>query len=210
MEVNAWNIDTCDEHRLLFVGRFDKRKGGDTVLFVFTKLAEIHPNVKLTFVGPDRGIIGSDNNVSNFEQFVRDNVPSQFQARIEFCGRINHSDVMQLRLRSFCTIIASQYEIMPYSVLEAMSLGCPLVATAVGGIPEMITDQRNGLLVPCQNEGAMIAACNKLLANRDLATRLGRQALRDCHDLYGSQNIAKQTVAAYQAAIDRFKLQNAR
>jgi glycosyltransferase involved in cell wall biosynthesis len=111
---------------------------------------------------------------------------------------------MSLRLKHFATIIASQREIMPYSVLEAMSLGCPVIATSVGGIPELIQDQRNGLLVPSQNGKAMFAACKKLLDDHTLASRLGRQARHDCRELYRSDAIATQTISAYNQAIDNF------
>jgi glycosyltransferase involved in cell wall biosynthesis len=121
---------------------------------------------------------------------------------------MKHSDVMSLRLKHFASIIASQYEIMPYSVLEPMSLGSPLIATAVGGIPELIQDQRNGLLVPSQDTKAMVAACRMLLDDRGLAARLGRQGWCDCRNFYDPENIAKQTIATYENAIEQFNAHN--
>ena len=207
VEAETWDVKTCND-TLIFVGRFDRRKGGDLVLRVFAELAESYPELRLIFIGPDRGIIQADGKICNFEHFVRTSFPEWCRSRIKFYGQMTHSEVMSLRPKCFATIIASQYEIGPYSVLEAMSLGCPVVATAVGGIPEMIKDQRNGLLVPSQDVKAMIAACKKLLDDRALAARLGRQAWRDCRDIYGPDNIAKQTVAAYEEAIDKFKVHN--
>src|SRR5262249_35199161 len=183
----------------------DRRKGGDLVLRVFAELAKSYPNLTLKFVGPDIGIKGADDTILSFEKYVRSHIPEQFRSRIEFHGRICHPDVMSLRTKCFATIITSQYEIAPYSVLEAMSFGCPLVATAVGGIPEIIKDQRNGILVPSQDEEAMTAACRKLLDDRALATRLGRQARIDCRNFYGSENIARRTIATYEKVIKRFQ-----
>jgi len=200
-----WDIQTCDKNSLLFVGRFDRLKGGDLVLCAFAKLAALYPDLKLTFVGPDRGVIEADGAVSGFEQFVGNNFPGWLRPRIQFCGELKHSEVMALRLKHFATIIASQREIMPYSVLEAMSLGCPLIATSVGGIPELIKDQSNGVLVPSQDPEAMVNACVQLLDDRGLAARLGRQAWQDCHQLYSPDNIAIQTISAYDQAIDNFK-----
>jgi glycosyltransferase involved in cell wall biosynthesis len=204
-----WNVDTCNNNTLLFVGRFDRRKGGDFVLRAFAELAMSNPGLKLTFVGPDIGIKEVDGRVSFFEQFVRTNFPERCWSQIEFCGQKNHLDVMSLRTGHFATIIASQYEIAPYSVLEAMACGCPVVATAVGGIPELIKDGRNGLLVPSQDVKAMTAACQKLLDDKALATRLARQAWQDCREFHGSESITKQTIAVYQDAIDTFKFCNA-
>src|SRR5262245_41444261 len=56
VEAGVWDVDTCDSDRLLFVGRFDREKGGDLVLCAFAKLAMANPSVRLTFIGPDIGI----------------------------------------------------------------------------------------------------------------------------------------------------------
>jgi glycosyltransferase involved in cell wall biosynthesis len=203
-----WNIETCCKNSLLFVGRFDSRKGGDLVLSTFAELAATYPALTLTFVGPDRGI-KYDDKVLSFDEFVRSKLPERCRRQIMFHGQMSQLNVTSLRAKHFITIVASQYEILPYSVLEPMSLACPLIATAVGGIPELIRHQQNGLLVPTQNIKAMAAACQSLLNDQALAVRLGRQAWRDCQDFYGPDNIAMQTVEAYQEAINRFKFRNA-
>jgi glycosyltransferase involved in cell wall biosynthesis len=199
-----WNVETCDKERLLFVGRFDRRKGGDLILHVFAQLAASYPKLRLTFVGPNRGIISADGDTRFLEDYVRNNFPECCRSRIDFCGEMAYSEIMPLRQKHFATIVASQYEIMPYVVLEAMSAGCPLVATSVGGIPEMVQDERNGLLVPSQDVNAMTAACKRLLDDHSLAARLGRQAWLDCREFYRPDNIAKQTIEAYKEAIKQF------
>jgi len=200
----TWHFNTSDNNSLLFVGRFDSLKGGDLVLHTFSKLAADHPLLTITFVGPDVGIPAPDGRVLTFQEFIRNNLPDWCWPRIKFQGQLNHSSVMSLRRKHFMTIIASQHEMMPYSVLEAMSVGCPIVATNVGGIPELIQDKRNGLLVPPQDVTAMTTACQTLLSDRGLAARLGRQARLDCRDSHGPDTIAKQTIAAYEETIARF------
>ena len=80
-----------------------------------------------------------------------------------------------------------------------------MIATSVGGIPELIQDQRNGLLVPSQDVGAVVAACKRLLDDHPLAARLGRQAWLDCRKFYRPENIAIQTISAYDHAIANFR-----
>jgi glycosyltransferase involved in cell wall biosynthesis len=209
IEAEAWNVSSRSNAALLFVGRFDRRKGGDFVLRAFAELTKFHPILKLTFIGPDIGIKEADDKVSLFEPFVRTHLPERCWSQVEFCGLRNHLEVMQLRARHFMTIIASQYEIAPYSVLEAMACGCPIVATSVGGIPELIKDGRNGLLVPSQDVKGMTAACQKLLDDTAFAARVARQARQDCLEFYGSDTIVRATLSVYQEAIEIFKFRNA-
>src|SRR4029079_15030986 len=110
--------------------------------------------LKLTFVGPDVGVSSANAKLS-FRQFLQANIPEWCHNRIDFRGLLGQADIARLRREHFLTIICSQQEVMPYSVLEPMCVGCPLVATAVGGIPAVINHQRNGLLVPSQDVNSM-------------------------------------------------------
>jgi glycosyltransferase involved in cell wall biosynthesis len=143
----------------------------------------------------------------SFEEFAEKNLGS-FRSRIDFRGQMSHSELMSVRRDHFATIVASQYESMGYSVLEAMSVGCPVVATSVGGIPELIGDMRNGLLVPPRDVGATVKACRRLLEDHAFAARLGRQAWLDSKEHYDPVTAAKRTIAVYEEAIDIFKSQS--
>jgi glycosyltransferase involved in cell wall biosynthesis len=201
----AWNIDRCQKDTILFVGRFDRLKGADLVLRAFQRLAATHPRLKLTFVGPDHGIVNDDGTTSKFEEYVARSLPASIRPRIDFRGRMDHAGVMSIRASHYMTVIAAQFDTFGYMLLEPMSLGCPLVSTAVGGIPEVIQDRCNGLLVPSQDDDAMVAACTTLLEDQALAARIGRQAREDCQRKYDSQKVASQMIDAYQEAIDTFR-----
>ena len=206
----TWNSTDCDNASLLFVGRFDSLKGGDLVLYAFAELAIMYPQLTLTFIGNNLGIREPGGTPLYFEDFFSRTFPQSLRSRVNFCGPMDHENVMSQRRKHFVTIIASQQEMMPYSVLEAMSVSCPLVATAVGGIPELIQDMRNGLLVWSHEPKELAVACRKLIEDRSLAARLGRQAWEDCRDRYAPDKIAKQTIAAYESAIDKFNLRSRR
>jgi glycosyltransferase involved in cell wall biosynthesis len=208
MEVDAdaadWQAGTCNPNRMLYVGRFDRRKGGDIVLRAFAKLAELYPDLRLSFVGPDAGVNESGERLS-FNQFVRRNIPDFCWSRIDYRGQLSHEDVMALRNEHLFTIVASQFEILPYAVLEAMALGCPIIASNVGGIPELITDHETGLLFTSQNVEELTSACAKLLDDHALASALGAQAKRHCTERFSAQRIALETISAYRASIAAFR-----
>ncbi len=203
-EDDIWHVDRCDRNKMLFVGRFDSIKGGDLVLQTFARLADANPDLTLTFIGPDQGI-QSDAGTVYFEDYFAQNFPPELRARVDYRGQMSHADLMALRTSHYLTLIAAQYDTMGYMLLEPMSLGCPLITTAVGGIVEVIEDERNGLLIPSQDLDAMVKACQRLLDDPDLTAKLGRQAWMDCSALYNPDAVATQTVAGYKAAIAAFQ-----
>ena len=203
-EASLWAAETCRKNSILFVGRFDLLKGGELVLKSFLKLAPCYHDLTLTFVGPDVGVAAPDGVWLSFEQFVQRYIPAEYRTRIDYRGYMPPDEIAPLRRLHSITLIASRQEMAPYSVLEAMALGCPIIATEVGGIPEQIEDGRNGLLVPPQDVTALAEACSRLLEDTVLAARLGRQAWLDCRKLYAPETLAEKTVAAYREAIETF------
>lgn len=201
----TWSIDTCDRNALLFVGRFDRLKGADLILRAFERLARKNPRLTLTFVGPDNGILMGDGTTLKYAQWAERHLSADVRARIDFRGRMDHDAVMALRTKHYVTLIAAQFDTFGYMLLEPMSMGCPIVTTSVGGIPEAITDRRNGMLVPSQDDDAMVAACQALLDDPALTARLGRAAWEDCRDKYASETVASQTADAYRQAIAAFR-----
>jgi glycosyltransferase involved in cell wall biosynthesis len=73
-------------------------------------------------------------------------------------------------------VLPSKYEGSPLAILEYMAGGAPIVATAVGGVPELIEDGVHGLLVGPEDPAALAAGMQRLLEDRELAARLGAAA----------------------------------
>ena len=93
----TWSINSSDKNSLLFVGRFDKLKGGDLTVRAFAELAASNRRLNLTFVGPNKGIKEADGNIYDFDRFLRSNFPDWVRSQIEFCGQLNHADLMSFR-----------------------------------------------------------------------------------------------------------------
>jgi glycosyltransferase involved in cell wall biosynthesis len=82
-------------------------------------------------------------------------------------------DVPQILASSSIFVLSSRAEALPVSVLEAMAAGLPVVATRVGGVPELVVDGETGLLVPPADPRALAAALQRLLDEPELRARLG-------------------------------------
>lgn len=95
---------------------------------------------------------------------------------VEFMGKTTYADVPQDYRSADIFITASVSDGTPVSLLEAMASGLPCIATAVGGIPEWITDGENGVLIPPQNPEALAGSITRLATSPELRSALGARA----------------------------------
>jgi glycosyltransferase involved in cell wall biosynthesis len=87
---------------------------------------------------------------------------------------------------------------LPLALVEAMFARKPLVASAVGGIPEVVTSGEQALLVPPSNPGDLAAALGRLLSDPGLASRLGAAAERLARERFGVDRMADAYEALYR------------
>jgi glycosyltransferase involved in cell wall biosynthesis len=73
-------------------------------------------------------------------------------------------------------VLSSAWENFPHTVVEALAVGCPVIATSVGGVPEVVTDGDNGLLVPPGDAHALGAAIARFFGDAELRARLAAAA----------------------------------
>ena len=201
-----WRLEDCDRKQVLFIGRFDRHKGGDLIIEAFGRVLEVIPNARLLFVGPDRGLITGDGECWTIEKFVRERIHCGLQTgRVEWLGNqlLPFEKLEQLRRRAMMTVICSRYENFPLTVVEAMAWGCPTVAANVGGIPEILVDGVNGLLHRSEDPSDIAAKIIRLLTNPVEAAELGRRAASDCERQFYPDVVADRLVEFYRRVISR-------
>ena len=96
--------------------------------------------------------------------------------RVHFLGQ--RRDIPDLLSALDIFVLPSHSEGVSLALLEAMAAGLPVIATAVGGLPEVVTDGENGLLIPPKDPEALAQALARLLADPALAKKLGENARR--------------------------------
>ena len=119
---------------------------------------------------------------------------------VDFCGSLDRDQIADLYRSASLVLNPSRVDNMPNSVLEAMASGVPVVSTNVGGVPWILRHDINGLLVASGDHAAMAAAAERVLRDRELASRLRAAALADIQQ-YTWPRIKQQWSAVYAAAL---------
>ncbi|TKA12108.1 glycogen synthase [Actinacidiphila oryziradicis] len=120
-------------------------------------------------------------------------------------------DVVQLLTHASVFVCPSVYEPLGIVNLEAMACGTPVVASAVGGIPEVVEDGRTGLLVPYDEaepkgfEAALAAALNKVVADPAAARRMGEAGRERAVREFGWDAVARRTLRVYEETLEQHK-----
>lgn len=199
-----WRLDACDPATILFVGRFDRHKGGDVLIDAFARVAARRPEARLRFVGPDPGLADDAGRAWTLPDYIKEHAGEALAAgRIDWRGQRPRAEAAELRLRSMVTVIASRYETFGITVAEAMAQGCPLVATRAGAIPEIVDDGRTGLLCRPGDPGALAAAIERLLDSPGLAARLGAEAAEEAARNYHPDTLARRMAGFYRRVLER-------
>jgi glycosyltransferase involved in cell wall biosynthesis len=94
--------------------------------------------------------------------------------RFRFLGQ--RDDVLQLMAGADAFVLASRHEGIPVALMEASSVGLPIVASRVGGIPQILEDEVDALLVPPGEPALLAQAMKRLASDVELRSRLGRRA----------------------------------
>ena len=129
--------------------------------------------------------------------------------RIYFAGQRTGEETLALLAAADVFVLNSTHEGLPHVVLEAMSVGVPVVATAVGGTPEVVRDGENGLLIPPQVEGALCKILSRLVSSPDERTRLASEGKRTAAS-FGYLRMIEQTSALLEATARGDKRDGAR
>lgn len=116
-------------------------------------------------------------------------------------GMLPREELYARLARAAVVVFPSRREGFPVTCAEAMAHGRAVVATAVGGLPDMVVDGETGLLVPPRDPRALRAAIDRLLADDELRRRLGAAARERISGLAGWERVVDETLACYESAV---------
>ena len=178
-----------DTPTVLAVGRLVPNKGMDTLIKAVPEVLARVQEAKFVIAGA--GPMDSSLRKLTESLGVGDSV--------EFLG--HRSDVPDLLRGATVFARPSTLEGMPLTVLEAMATGLPVIATRVGGTPELITDGENGFLIPVGDSHALAEAILDVLSAPERSSRMGQRNLQIVQIEYTWERVINRTEALYQEMV---------
>ena len=147
---------------LAFAGRLGPQKALGVALEAVAAVPEV--TLAVAGDGPDRLAL---------ERRARE---LGLDGRARFLGSVPRESVLRLFRAADASVLSSSWENFPHTVVEALAVGTPVIATAVGGVPEVVRDGENGLLVPPGDPEALAAAIRRFFGDHELRRRLAAAA----------------------------------
>lgn len=177
---------------LLHIGRFSEQKNHKGLLDAFQKIHSEYPMCILQ-------LIGSGEKETEIKRYIE---ILELTECVQMLG--GQSNVFTFLHEADIFLLPSNYEGMPMTIIEAMGTGVPIVATLVGGIPDMLTDGKNANLVKCDAE-LIYKACAELIDDLELRKKYGKNALNESRK-FSAHFMAEQYCAIYGDANKKHKM----
>ena len=176
---------------VIHIGRLCKSKGQHLLLQAAANLHQSEQEAVYLIVGKDLEQDGA------YLQYLK-NLAQELgiNKSVHFLG--HRADITQLLTLSDLLVLPSYTEGLPLVILEAMAAGLPVVATPVGGIPEVVIHQETGLLVPVEDVQALGNAILRLLQNPLLRNEMGNKGLEMVNKDFSVEKMCKQVFDIYQ------------
>lgn len=177
-----------DLPRILCLGRLVPEKGFDLALTAFERVFRRFPSARLVIAGEGR----------QAGKLKQQTVELGLTDYVEFVGGVPPEKVAELIAQSTLVLIPSRLEGFGLVALEAGAMARPVVATRVGGLPEVIVHEETGLLVNQESSPALADAITLLLDHTDVAVQMGQAARRRVEEVFSWERCVDAYDSVYQ------------
>lgn len=198
IDVNKFCPIDLEKHRdgeiiLLFVGRIERAKGVFIMGEAFCKLVKVYKDkiIKCVFVGEDRGAL------TKLKSMLKKGgvIP-----HVEFRGVVSEEELVKIYQQTDIFINPSLiYESFSYTCLEAMASGVPVIASRIGGIPEVVEDGKTGFLFEPGEVDDLIEKLKILIEDPDKRRKMGKGARKRVEEHFDVCKVAKRNLEIYKS-----------
>jgi glycosyltransferase involved in cell wall biosynthesis len=185
-------ISRYSSPKIVYVGRIISKKGIDVLIKAMPETLKCFPNARFVFVG--------GGNISLYKEMIRNAGISE--KNYLFTGHMGYVERSKIFREATVFVNPSFFENCSISILEAMSSGCSVVASNVGGNPELINSGRNGVLVPPFDHTAFAKSIISLLDDETENKRLGKVARSTVENSFSSKKCGEETYNVYKDVLN--------
>ncbi len=187
---------------VIMVARLNAQKGIDELLLAAVPVFQELPDVHFLIVGEKldfkANVIEVDTDYQ--KELEEKTVQLGIGSRVHFAG--HRTDVPGLLALSSLSVLPSYSEGLSNTILESMAAGRAIVATRVGGNPELVQDGVNGLLIPPRDPEALASAITRILSDPGMAERFGSESLRIARTRHSMTGMVGATEALYTSLLE--------
>lgn len=177
---------------LMTLARFSPEKAPQTMLDIFARIQAVHPEARYVIAGHGMSAEGE------MGAMVR---ARGLERAVHLLGV--RSDVAELLSCADVFLLPSKIEGFPNAIMEAMSAGVPVVASKVGGVPDLIRHGQDGFLHEAQDLDAMVRSVATLLDEPGVRARFGASARHRIAQEFSLQKLGDRVLASYEELLDK-------
>lgn len=177
-----------DDNYILYFGRLSREKGIYNLLKAISNLKDV--NLKIAGDGPEK---------ENVIKFIN---KKEINDRVEILGYLNSNEIkIHISKCSFVVVPSIWYENCPYSILETIEIGKPVIASKIGGIPELIDDNETGMLYKYDDCNELKEKIEKLYQDKKLRESMGKKARKKFENEFSNESYYKNITNIYMQII---------
>ena len=178
---------------LLFVGALAPLKRPLDLLLAHAELRHQFPNLETIFCGEIED--------ANYARTMHKIIEEKGIGGVIFLRHLSQEKLVELLKGAIALVLPSVQENSPMTIAEAMATGVPVVATRVGGVPEIVEDGKTGFLYKVGEANEMIAFLKCLLISPELAREMGNRGREKALSMFHPTKVGHQTIRAYRALL---------
>ncbi len=185
---------------VLYVGKLAPLKGALVLAEAVPRVLARVPEARFLCVGSDHTVPGTGSTRARMQGILK---RSGAEGAVRFLDPVPRVELVDLYRRAHVVVLPTSWDNFPNTVLEALSCGVPVVASAVGGIPEIVTHGQEGLLVPPGDPERLAEAIAALLLDPGRRSDMGQAARHRAVQEYAPHRVARRTLEVYEEATKR-------
>ena len=185
LDTNKYNIKIKDNGYALYFGRLSKEKGILNLIEAFSYIK--NQNLHIAGDGPER---------EKIEKIIKDR---HLENNIKLLGFLNQKEMQEeIANCKFVVVPSIWYENCPYSILETLATGKPVIGADIGGIPELVKDKENGLIYRYNSSSELETKMKLLFENQELVEEYGTKAKKIAQKEYSREKYYNKIIKIYE------------